>query len=93
MVSCVALSSHYGKSDISNYKLFCAHGTDPFTVLHNSLEFGIFANPDNEIKCDKDQATSSPYEGVPVKQGHQCMIYGVALQELLVMAQTEGLLF
>ena len=38
---------------------FCACGTEPFSVLHNSLGFGIFANPKNKIKYHKDQATNS----------------------------------
>ena len=52
------------KSDISNYKLFCACGTEPFVVFHNKLGFVILANPENEIKCHKDQATSYSYERV-----------------------------
>ena len=48
----------------SNYKLFCARGTDPFAVLHNIIVFGIFSNPENDIKCHKYQSTNSTNERV-----------------------------
>ena len=34
----------------------------PLDVFHNSLGFGIFANPEKKIKLHEDQATSFPDE-------------------------------
>ena len=70
------------KSDISNYKLFCAHGTDPFAVLHNILGSGIFSNPENKINRHKDQGTSSTDERVRWRKAISVSFMGYHYRDL-----------